>query len=236
MNRPRKGFVTVLMLLSLLMFSSVTLFASFHLTNRLFSQRRQERIAFLAEESSEEIFSLTRLRSLAALSAQPWGRDRLSKDVIGEVVRRLPSAELISSAEEIFYVAFLRNGLAASRPFSEQRLAEQFKDSIGAVMERISPSPWRTWKSSGNVALVLIERFDNTGRWLMVPSLLGLERSAGGSLSSWMEMMFRMILYANPYAGVGDDSARKTWEHLRRLEISNTGRDSLGMYPGNSIF
>jgi hypothetical protein len=45
------------------------------------------------------------------------------------------------------------------------------------------------------------------------------------------EQFFPVFLFSETSTGIGIEEARKTWQKIRDIEGSNTGRDSLGMFP-----
>jgi hypothetical protein len=214
--------------------ASVTVY---RLRDSVLSRTRRELSDVLAAQSLGEI---SRIEKLSALSKEPWhenerpfaARQAEPERIVGEIVRQFPTSEAKNACEEIFYIAILRYGFPERRSFSEPKMTEEFKANIDAVAKRLLPA----WGSVEKKLLVPIEKFEApyTSRWILAPSLQNLARALRGV--PVVEQVFKVLLFSRFYTGTGSENARKTWESIRRIEQTNTGRDSLGTYPGNAIF
>jgi hypothetical protein len=111
-------------------------------------------------------------------------------------------------------------------------LSEQFGETVSALAAGVLPENRRNGKAS----LTLADSIDTvnpanpeTVSWLLVPSLRNFLKAVGNTPKA--ERFFPVFLFSESCAGIGMKEARRTWEKIRTIESSNTGRDSLGMFP-----
>jgi hypothetical protein len=220
-------------------FASAGASVSVHwLSESVLSKNRRDTTQASVQWNLEEI---SRIGRLSALAEPSWGEDIAQRRgrsyperVIKELLRQFPDAESKQRCEDIFYIVLLQNGFSANKDFSEPKMTENIKLHIESVAKRLQPD-WGNVQN-GNKLLVYLFEFEqpSTNRWILLPSLRNLSPVIRNS--PLVEQIFQILLFARFYTGTGEESARKSWERLRRIEMSNTGRDSLGMFYGRSIF
>lgn len=236
----RTGSATALLVPLFLIFISAGTVAVRRPTDSAFLKMKRETAKLRMEENLEEI---SRIKRLSALSDGSWGKDAergirrpIPERVLEEFVRRFADSESRYRHEEIFYIALLHNGFPEDTfsALSNLKMTEELKANIAEAAKRFLPE----WGKGGNEKkpAVLIDDFERpyTSRWILAPSLKHLSPVVRNS--PLLEKIFQILLFANFYTGTGTENARKTWERLRRTEMANLGRDSLGMYPGNGVF
>jgi hypothetical protein len=247
-GHSRSGSVTVFLVLFFFSFFSASagmLVSAYFPGEAALSKTGLEFTELTATRNRAEI---TRIKELSALSKEPWHedgtefslRDSKSERLIRETVRQFPEPRAKSRYEEILYIALLNGGLSGRKGFStEPDMTEQFKANIETAAKRLLPE----WKENGEQLLFPLENFEQpyTSRWIFVPLLRNLSRSlqnfyALENSAKKIEKIFQFFLLSRFYMGTGAGNAQKAWEKLRRLEMSNVGRDSLGMYPGTRSF
>jgi hypothetical protein len=239
LNSVRTGSAMALLIPLFFTFASVAASVSVHwLTESALSKLRRENTDFTVKQNMKEI---SRIQNLSRLAANTWGdgtgrrSNRPESELaIEEFARQFSAAETRTRCEDIFYITLLNDGFSEKMTFSAKSMTEIFKANIETAAKRLVPE-WGKGRND-NKLLVLVNKFDQpeTGRWILVPSLRHLPSAV--QKAPLLEKLFMMLLYSRFYTGVGEETARKTWDRLRQIEMSNTGRDHLGMYPGNSIF
>jgi hypothetical protein len=248
MSKHREGSTMALLILLLFSASASTSAAVYQSTNsRLrdaaLSKMRRERIKSSTERNIEEIL---RIKNLYELATPAWGEGtgaRSARSLPERAIKAFsrqypPDAGARHRCEDIFYIALLCNGVLDNGKkvfaFPEQKMTEEIETNVVRAMTRLLPE-WGKERSEKSV-LILIDKFEDpyTSRWMLVPSLKHLSSVVRNA--PLVEQIFRMLLFGRPYAGIGIENMKRVWERLRRIEMSNTGRDSLGFYPGNTIF
>jgi hypothetical protein len=112
----------------------------------------------------------------------------------------------------------------------ERQFSEEFRGNISTLAARIFPGNRPNGKTSLVLAETTAHSIDPTAaRWLMIPSLRNFLRAVKDTPKA--ERFFPAFLFSETCTGIGMEEARKTWEKIRAIESSNTGRDSLGMFP-----
>jgi hypothetical protein len=239
-GHTRTGSATALLIPLFLIFISSGAVAAHRLADSAFLKAKRETAKLTMEKNLEEI---ARIKRSAALSDEGWNKDTrrverrpVSERVLEECARRFGDSRSRYRCEEIFYIALLHNGFPedAFPDLSSLKMTEELKANIVAAAKRLLPE----WGRGGNEKkpVILIGGFErpDTGRWILAPSLKHLSPVIRNA--PLLEKFFQILLFANFYTGTGMENARKTWEKLRLTEMANLGRDSLGMYPGNTVF
>jgi hypothetical protein len=238
-NSVHAGSAIALLVPIFMIFASAGISASvYRRIDSISLKTTQERTQITAIQNLREI---VRIQKLSDLSEKGWEKntswnptrsepERIAK----ELFRQFPDQRSRNRCEDIFYITLLNNAFPEQKDFLEPKATEAIKANVDTAAKRLAQG-WGAWENSKRV-FILIEKFErpDTGRWIFVPSIRQLSQVI--KRSPVAAKIFQIFMFGGFYTGIGAESERETWEKLRWIEMSNVGTDSLGMYPGNSIF
>jgi hypothetical protein len=156
---------------------------------------------------------------------------RILQEISQEIIRQFPSSVQQRRCEEVVFLVFLDGALEKNTSFagSKRQFSERLKENVSNLAARILPENRRNGKGSLTLAETANSSDPAAIRWLMIPSLRNFLKTVKNTPEA--ERFFPVFLFSETSAGIGMKEARKAWEKIRTIESSNTGRDSLGMFP-----